>query len=311
MALLTCLTGSYPPEHDPILLSSDLPEETREATIQSAIRRAVNDQVEAGIDILVDGQIRDDIVALFLSKFRGCVIKGAHYVVTGKIHPCEEPITVADFQYARSLATGRLFKAHVTGPMSLARETTLATNEYKDKYDPKLILDLAYAIAQEARHLANAGAEIVQIDEPALAHGADLEMAFRAMRVVVEKGGIGTAWLHACGDIRAIFKSLVEEAYPVQALSVEGAWLDYPELAQVDGDYLLQHGKKICYGCVRVEPPNIEHLGMLQRMLERAVDRFGIRNIAAVTPNCGLRGTPYDVAKRKMRVMVEAAKSVT
>ena len=74
--------------------------------------------------------------------------------------------------------------------------------------------------------------------------------------------------------------------------------------------YLAQHGKKICYGCIRVDQPDVERLGMLQRVLERAIDRFGIENISAVTPNCGLRGTPYAVAKKKMEVMVGAAKSV-
>ena len=96
--------------------------------------------------------MRDDIVSLYsrqLPGFQGCALPCE---IVGRIRPAEKAITLDDYLYAKQLAGGRPLKAHVTGPLTLARNSRVdPTSPYSSRNDPKLVLDLADAIGQEAR----------------------------------------------------------------------------------------------------------------------------------------------------------------
>jgi len=230
MTLKTSTTGSWPPTYDPDKPIRHLPAEEQDRIVHGSIERAIRDQIELGIDILVDGQVRDDIVSLVVPRLPGYTGSTLLYRAVGPIQPADEPITVPDYLYAKSLAGDRSLKAHITGPMTLARATLVeAGSSYMNRNDPKLVRDLAQALGQEARFLVQAGAEIVQIDEPALADGVDLDLAFEAMKQIIEIGEIPFPALHICKNVTRILDDVLTRS-PVKMVSMEGNWLRRDEL---------------------------------------------------------------------------------
>jgi|SaaInl7_200m_RNA_FD_contig_123_14613_length_971_multi_2_in_0_out_1_2 5-methyltetrahydropteroyltriglutamate--homocysteine methyltransferase len=134
MTLKTSTTGSYPPIFDPDLTFHADADSEHEFKIQKSIKRAVEDQLRLGIDILVDGQVRDDIVSLFAKHLPAFDEKQLPYRIAGKIQPLGEGITVDDYKQAVDLVpegNNKPVKAHVTGPMTIARGSYLDTSIYE------------------------------------------------------------------------------------------------------------------------------------------------------------------------------------
>lgn len=310
MPLKTSSTGSFPPLYDPNLTIRSWPKEGQEEIIRKSIERAIKTQIDLDIDILVDGQPRDDIVSIFCRSMPGFSGASLPYRVVDRIRPPEQPITLSDFMTAKKLANGRPLKAHITGPMTIARDSVVDPRSgYTGKTDPNLIRDIARALGEEARYLVKAGAEIVQIDEPVLADRVDLEIAFDAMRWIIEVAEVPFPALHACGNISMILEDILARS-PVKMVSIEGSWLRHPELDNINSSYLAKSGKKIGLGCIAVADYSLEKLRSVQSFLDHMVTRLGADNIWAVMPNCGLRPMPYDIAIEKLKVMVKAAKSL-
>ncbi len=311
MALKTCLVGSYPPITD---LQTGLLDEEREATeeiIHKGIQRAVEDQIKLEVDILVDGQIRSDIISLYTKQLGGYDPNAIPFRVIGKITRSVTPITVADYMYARDLAGLRPMTAHITGPVTLARASRINSNlsPYRDRNDPRMLMDIAEALCYEAEALVKAGAEVIQIDEPALADGVDLDVAFNAIRLIAEHARIPFPALHICGNVTHILQEVLEKC-PVRMVSIEGAFLNHPKLQFIDAGYLSNTGKQIGLGCIQVVDHHVDRQRAVQDFLDAMVLRLGEENIWAAMPNCGLRTMPIDVAREKVNVLVKAAQAL-
>ena len=310
MPLKTSSTGSWPPTYNPDVGIRHLSTDEQERIVRESIERAIHDQIELGIDILVDGQVRGDIVSLFAQKLPGYAGETLPYRAVGPIRPSEEPITVKDYLYAKELAGDRPLKAHITGPMTMARGTMVeAGSNYAGRNDPQLVRDLARALGHEARFLVQSGAEVVQIDEPVLADGVDLDLAFEAMREIIEIGQIPFPALHVCGNVTRILKDVLSHS-SVKMVSIEGDWLTHRELDDIDHEYLARCGKQIGLGCIQVASYKIEKVTRVQSFLDEMIVKLGEENIWAAMPNCGLRPVPHKVAMEKLKVMVEAVRSM-
>ena len=310
MALKTSLTGSYPPIKDPDIFDDSISLEQIEKDVREGIERAISDQQTIGIDYLVDGQVRNDIVSLFTCKIPGYDYCRSPNIITGKIHPAEGPIVTGDYEYARKWSRGKPLKAHLTGPMTLAHGSMIDPDApYSMKNPRQLILDLAAVLAQEAKLLKKAGAEIIQIDEPALRSTKDMETALEAIQIIVDQGEISTSALHICGNITNILTEVLDKA-PVAIVSIEGIWLTESRLDCVNGEYLTKRDKKLAIGCIQVANYTIDRLTKVQNFLDQIVDKIGEESIWAITPNCGMRSMPYEIAKEKINIMVQAARSL-
>lgn len=310
MALKTSSVGSWPPTYHPDEGIRHLPSEEQERFVKESIERAIRDQIELDLDILVDGQVRDDIVSLFAPKLPGYIGQALPYHAVGSIRPAAEPITQKDYLYAKTLAGERPVKAHITGPMTLARATVVEAGcGYAGRNDPQLLQDLAQALGQEAKFLVEAGAEIVQIDEPVLADGVDLDLAFKAMQQMIEIGEIPLPALHACGNVTRILDAVLTRS-PVKIISLEGEWLNHPALRHINAEYLARCGKQIGLGCIRVSDYELESLRSVQSFLDQMVMRLGPEQIWAAMPNCGLRAVPHDIAYEKLKILVKAVRDI-
>jgi 5-methyltetrahydropteroyltriglutamate--homocysteine methyltransferase len=310
MTLRTSTTGSWPPTFDPEKGIRDLSDDEQDIVVQESIERSIRDQIELKIDVLVDGQVRDDMVSILAAWIPGYDGNTLPYYAVGPIRPSEKPITVHDYLYAKKSAGNQPLKAHITGPMTMARATIVHPDAgYASRNDPKLIYDLAKALGQEARFLVQAGAEVIQIDEPVLADGIDIDLAFEALREIIEIGEIPFPALHACGNLTRILDDILTRS-PIKMVSIEGSWLKYDELNHIDKNYLTECGKQIGLGCIQVNDYRIDRLTVVQNFLDQMVLKLGEENIWAVMPNCGLRHVPREIVIRKLKVMTEAVKSL-
>jgi 5-methyltetrahydropteroyltriglutamate--homocysteine methyltransferase len=176
----TTTTGSLPQTAEVRKLRSDLrngvvDRAAYEATIDGWIRQAISWQEDIGLDVLVHGEFeRTDMVEYFAEKMDGYLTTEKAWVLSygsrctrppilAAPPTISEPMTVREWKVAQA-ATSRLVKGMLTGPV------TIVNWSFRPPGVPDDLLFWAVAgpIAEEVRHLVDAGARIVQIDEPAV-----------------------------------------------------------------------------------------------------------------------------------------------
>ncbi len=264
--------------------------------LKSAVETAVADQVNAGIDIISDGQVRGDMIQAFSGKLPG--IKGQD--VVGKIQPASGAITVADTKYAKSKSL--YVKGIITGPSTLAHGLHISTPMYRNKEE--LALDLAAALAVEARHLEAAGITLLQIDEPIFSTGvADLAVGKQAIDVITGAIKVPTC-MHVCGNLANVLDDILK--VNVNVLDFE--FSKNPENLALFGSKDLS-GRMIGYGCVDSTAEQVETVPELKKRIEKGVEVFGAKAML-VDPDCGLRMRSRESAFWKLKNMAEAAKEV-
>jgi len=288
--LITTTVGSYP---------------AKGLEPQDAIRRAVEDQLAAGIDLLTDGQVRADMIGIFARHIPGYDSSGPGYRIVGKIESASGGITVEDYRFAQSVAgTAAEVKGVLTGPTTMAMASTVEEGSpYGSNVDPTLILDISDVLAAEARALKAAGARVIQVDEPFFSLEANLDVGFQALERVTAH--IPLSILHVCGDIRPIFDRLLEA--PVNVLDIEGANLQ--DLSWADPIFLKKKGKSISYGCVNTNSDDLEEVEEIRNRIRAAISQVGAENIW-ISPDCGMKLRKREVAREKLKRMAGAARSV-
>lgn len=291
--MITTVVGSYPTG---IAVRS-------EEDVRKAIGVAVDDQERAGIDVISDGQVRADMVGIFALNMPGYRKEGGRYKVVGRIEVPDRPATVADYLFAKGRAKAKV-KGIVTGPTTMAMSSVVERGSpYRSNTDPELVFDIAYAQAAEVRALAAAGAEIVQVDEPFFSVGADLETGIQAVNIVAKAAEMPA--LHVCGDVRPIFKRLLEAN--VRILDHEFA--RSKNLEAMDRGLIEAHNKTIGFGVLDTTADAVETVDQIERTVRQGIAKIGKKNLW-IDPDCGMRLRKRDAAFAKLSNMVEAVRRI-
>ena len=292
--VITTVIGSYP-----AVWKNPTEDEIREA-----IKVAVDDQINAGVELISDGQTRTDMITYFTSRLQGFEVRGKESYIVGKIKPTDDDTLIRDFKYVKSLVGDKVkIKGIVTGPITLVFSSKMDLSApYNGFRDTKLYEDVAVALKEEAMKLQKAGVDAIQVDEPIYSVGAPLDIGKKAVDLILSDIHVPTA-MHVCGKIVRIFDKLLEFEN-VELLSHEFA--ASPEnFSVISRDKLENHNKKLGVGCVKANDVHVETVDFAYNVLKKAVELVGIENIA-VHPDCGLRLLTRDVAYKKLQVMVEA-----
>lgn len=259
------------------------------------IDSAVDDMVKAGVEIVSDGQTRDQFVNIFTRKLKGCRIRDRTEII-GKVEYAG-PITVDDQKYVRDLIPkNRQLIGLLTGPYTLTKSSVdLFYNDEKE-----LAFDFACALKQEAQSLQKY-VDIISIDEPFFSMG--VPDYGKELINIITKDISCPIRLHTCGDISNVIPELIE--MPVDVLSHEFKAL--PKLF----DSFKQYGftKNICLGSVRSDNVRIETVDEIVTHIKKGIDVFGDK-ISQLAPDCGLRMLPRDVAFQKLKNLVKAGERV-
>lgn len=287
-----------------------------------AIKAAIKDQERAGVDIVSDGELRrDNDLDYLLARIPGIEIlqpiKQSYfdYFEARVAHPLPDPGALPlglaeDFEFVRD-QTDRPVKFSFTGPYSLSRR--VRDDAYPDRRD--LVLAVAQCLNGEAKRLAVAGAQLLQMDEPFLAgYPGDVDLAVEAVNVVTKDVPVEWA-LHVCygnryarpsweGHYDFLFPAVLDAQ--VDELVLEFARKGYADLQlfrRYDWD------RRVGLGVIDVKSSRPE---TADEVAERV--RHGLEVVAperlVVNPDCGLRHVPVAVARAKLRAMVDGTSAV-
>lgn len=283
--MLTTTIGSYP--YDYQNMGAD------------ALRRAVQEQVEAGIDLVSDGQTRCDIVEYFASNIEGFSWNGKSSV-TGKIGRGNPETFVADLAMAQELAPS--VKGIVTGPVTLVFSSRVH-GIYQGYRDRSLYLDTARAILDVALALEKQGADWIQIDEPSLSIGAPMDIAKEAIESIATQLKVPVA-LHVCGDVRPIIGDLLNlKGVTLLSHGFKGE----NNLDILHDERLVTSEKSIGLGCVDTKKRIVESVDEIAVLISKALETIPRERIV-IHPDCGLRTLDRDTAYAKLKNMVTAAR---
>ena len=281
-----------------------------------AIKAAIKDQELAGIDIVSDGELRrDNDVDYFLARIPGVHIPQRaktdyfDYYDAGVARPLpdseEASLKLADdFRFTRRL-TDRPVKFSFTGPFSLSRR--IRDGAYSEPGD--LVRALARRLNAEARELAAAGADLLQIDEPFLAgYPEQVELAVEAVNMVVQD--VPATWaLHVCyGNryARPSWEGHYDFLFPaVKAARVDQVVLEFARKGLDDLRLIKQHGwdRWLGFGVIDVKSAEVEPVELIADRIKRALEYVPADRLM-INPDCGLRHLAPDVARQKLRAMV-------
>ncbi|MGQ0576251.1 MAG: hypothetical protein ACT4RN_18910 [Pseudonocardia sp.] len=288
-----------------------------------AVKAALKDQEVAGIHIVSDGELRrDNDLDYLLSRLPGVVVRDPvkafyfDYLDLELPEPLPDPVPDGPLGLAPDLRftqahTDRPVRFSFTGPFSLSQR--LRGHSYPDRAD--LVRALARVLNAEARALADAGAELLQIDEPYLAgHPEQVALAVEAVNLVTKD--VPVTWaLHVCyGNryARPLWEGHYDFLFPaVLEAAVDQLLLEFARKG--DGDLQLvrryRWDRVLGVGVLDVKTPDVEPVEVVRARIERALEVVPPDRML-ITPDCGLRHLPAGVARAKLHTMTTAAATV-
>jgi 5-methyltetrahydropteroyltriglutamate--homocysteine methyltransferase len=315
MLLPTTTVGSFPkPDYlvraRTLYARNQLTREELTELERKATREVIALQEKLGLDILVDGEMyRGDMTAYFAEQLEGMGTSGLvrsygnrYYrkpIVIGEIRR-PRPMTVEWYTFAQGL-TKKPVKGMLTGPYTM---TDWSFNEhYPSRKDT--IMAFAEVIREEAEDLQRAGAQYIQIDEPALSTRPDeLPIAIEAMHRVTDGLKVKTI-SHMCyGDFPSIYPGLLQ--LPVDQLDLEAANNDY---ALIDLIRTHPFTKEIALGVMDSHDHRIESKEEVVAGIRKALTVLKPEQLT-IDPDCGLKTRTWEEAEGKLAVLVAAVREV-
>ena len=296
---------------------------------QDALRVALHEQVNAGIDIVSDGeQTRQHFVTTFIEGLSGVDFEKRQTVkirdrydasvpsVVGEVSR-PKPVFVEDAKFLRQ-QTKQPIKWALPGPMTMI--DTLYDGHYKSR--EKLAWEFAQILNQEAKELEAAGVDIIQFDEPAFNVFFDevndwgiacLERAIEGLKCetavhICYGYGIkaNTDWKKTLGSewrqYEQIFPKLQQSNIDIVSLECQNSHvpMDLIELIR---------GKKVMVGAIDVATHVVETPEQVAATLHKALEFVDADKLYPCT-NCGMAPLPREVARGKLNALAAGAELV-
>lgn len=296
---------------------------------QDALRVTLQEQDNAGLDIVSDGeQTRQHFVTTFIENLSGVDFEKRKTVrirnrydasvptVVGPVSR-EKPVFVRDAEFLRQ-QTDLPIKWALPGPMTMV--DTLYDDHYKSR--KALAWEFARALNEEARELEAAGVDIIQFDEPAFNVFFDevnewgiacLERAIEGLKCetavhICYGYGIkaNTDWKKTLGSEWRQY----EETFP----SLQKSNIDIISLECHNGRVPLEvleliRGKKVMVGVVDVATNTIETPEEVAQTLRGALQYVDADKLYPCT-NCGMAPLSREVARGKLNALRAGAEIV-
>ena len=267
----------------------------------AAVKKAVQDQLRAGVDIVTDGQVRQ-VTDLLASNVPGMRMDD-HPRIENTVGTPRNTTTELDFiTAARECGDAARVKAVLPGPFSFADSCVLdAKAPYRSKHDVNLLFDIASVLRYEIDALRENHASLIQITEP-IEIVRDLDVFLDLLSVLFKR--VKTPVCHFEGNVSKAFPKLLEAKIAVISFDVvdftqNNATVKFKELVEV-------HEKVACVGCVNSSKAQVESIEALQKRVGPFIDAFGQERIW-ISPSNTLANLPRLAAFDKLR-QLEAAK---
>ncbi|MFW6196583.1 MAG: methionine synthase [Thermoplasmatota archaeon] len=285
--LETTVVGSYPQ----ILNKKEITEnyyDNNDPYIYS-IEESIKDQIEAGIEMISDGQTRKGMIELYADGLLGFRIKERTEIISQV--KWKDPITIEDQRFVRkSIPENISLKGIITGPWTIYNNSI----DMYYKSDKDAVMDISTALSKEVVELSNV-CDYVQIDEPFFSVEYP-QYAEEIIHPLTKNVNVPTI-LHVCGDVDDIIEKVVE--LDVDVLDHEFAENPYLYDSFKDIDF----EQRISAGVVSTKS-KVESTDTILDRIKKAYKMFG-KN-CMIDPDCGLRHLSRNKAISKLENMVNA-----
>ena len=300
-----------------------------ELIFNKAAKEVIRDQLDCGIDIITDGEIRRENYIHYHCRYLNGVdfntltekvARTGNYkcwlpTITNKISAAD-PFLVDEWKNNQSLSN-KPVKVTIPGPMTIT--DTIANTYYKS--DEEMGYDLAIAINTEIKRLVDAGCKYIQVDEPLFARKPDNALAFGIKNLEKCFDGVNQSDVEkithiCCGypdkidavdypkapldSYKKIAKAL--DSSKIDSVSIEDAHR-YNDLS------LLKNYKntKIIFGVIKIASSKIETVEEIENRINETL-KFISKEQLIAAPDCGLGHLSRDLAIKKLKIMSLAAK---
>jgi 5-methyltetrahydropteroyltriglutamate--homocysteine methyltransferase len=314
-------------------------EADRQEMIEDAVTVAVQDQLDAGLDVITDGeQTRLDFNLSFYGFLEGIELesapprrfgppahdqRGRHRVI-GELCAPRGLGAVADFERLRRLASARyaslpappVLKASVPGPYTLSGRL-VPNAPYPDRY--ALTEALLPFVRTELEQLAAAGCPEISVDEPSMscyAHREDprrfVDIFNRTVEPVVGRCLLSTHLCFGNFKARAVGPRRYAPLFPafldlhVDEIHVEMASREFAELDVLG---VITRSKRCAVGIVDVKSYYVETPEDIAQRVQACLHHAAADRLS-FAPDCGLSQTARWAARQKLKHMVEGVRRV-
>lgn len=290
-----------------------------ESFLQEEIKRCIQFQEEAGLDVLVHGEFeRNDMVEYFGEQLEGFVFSENGWVqsygsrcvkppiIYGDVSR-PQPMTVYWARYAQSLTT-RPVKGMLTGPVTILQWSFVRDDQPRSE----TCRQIALAIRDEVADLEAAGIKIIQIDEPAIREGLPLRRAdwpqylqwsvdafLLASSGVQDRTQIHT---HMCySEFNDIIDSIVRMDADVISIECSRSHMEL-----LDAFRRVRYPNEIGPGVYDIHSPRIPQDGEMANLLHKALEVLTPEQLW-VNPDCGLKTRGWPEVRQALVKMVNTA----
>ena len=295
-----------------------------EELFDDATRAAVADQIEAGLDIVSDGELsRQRFVYEMFGKLTGLErvpprrklgIVGydqtPHFVAREAIAAPSGLGTVAEFKRVKALAGSRAVKIALPGPL-----TFFGAIEPGARDADAVLGEVVALVRAEIAALTAAGADYIQLDEPGLAT-SEKGLSLAARAEAINRASSGTQArlaVHVCFGNNAGRPMSARAHGPllgaIEKLDCAQLVLEFAnrEMSEVELLAGLAQRYDIAAGVIDVKNFHVESAAEVAARIALVLRHAPARRLT-VTADCGFSALPRYVARAKMRAMVEGAK---
>ena len=293
---------------------------------QDAVRLALYDQENAGIDIVSDGeQTRQHFVTTFIEHLEGVDFKKTRTVRIRDRYDAKvpvvvdsvarkKPVYVDDARFLRS-ETEHQVKFTLPGPMTMV--DTLYDGYYRSR--EKLAWEFSEILNKEAREIAAEGVDVIQFDEPAfnvffdevrdwgvkaLEHAAEGLSCKTAVHICYGYGiKENTDWKKTLGSEWRQY----EETFPLlQASKIDQVSLECHNSKVPIALIELLKGKDVLVGAIDVTTDRIETPEEVAQTIRKALAYVAPEKLFPCT-NCGMVPLARKVARGKLEALAAGA----
>ena len=305
-------------------------EKAEELFVQAA-KEVIEDQIDSGIDIITDGEVRREnyihyhcrhIDGVDFNKLTEKVARTGNYkcwlpTIVSKVR-AQDSFLVHDWEQSQKFSS-KPVKITLPGPMTIA--DTIANTFYTSK--DKMGFDLAEVINVEIKRLQKAGCKYIQVDEPLFARKPEDAINFGINNLAKCFEGIKNGEVekitHICCGYPDKLDSIDYPKAPLNSYHKIADQLNQSVINTVSLEDAHRYNDlsllekfpdtKIIFGVVKIASSDEETIDEIQSRVNAAT-KFIKKEQLIAAPDCGLGHLPRDLAKRKLKIMVDAVKNI-
>lgn len=306
MCLQTSVVGSFPRLDD---------------SLDQAIEKVVNLQLDNEIDIITDGEQRGSMISYF-EQLQGLEKVGDSLRIVEKVRTINDELDkfykIADYKKVQEILGIKniqetKIKVTFTGPITLSLICVLTDPESAKKvYDldvrSKLYFDFGNAILPLIKRALELGA-LVQIDEPLLSTGSiDINIAKNILEDFFLKLPASfvsdeRVSLHVCGSLKRVpglFNMILELPVMVLSLGFSGN-LESENFELISKELFENHHKKL--GAGFISNTKVENYQKIKDRYYRLEKKIGKENIRYLHPDCGFALSSVKIVEKILKKM--------